>query len=391
MRTDLFDFDLPADRIALRPASPRDAAKLLVVRPQQFPLTRAQAGVQSEPAGIVQNGSWVPAFAGTSGEDLEGRTVADLSDLLRAGDCLVVNDSKVIAARLKGRRIGRGPEVAIEATLHKRIDGSHWRAFILGAKKVQVGDTLRFGDEGRVCFLGEIDAQVLHKDEGGEVSLSFSLHGPVLDQAIAERGAMPLPPYIAARRAPDEQDRADYQTLFAAHDGSVAAPTAGLHFTPRLLERLSAKGVALHKVTLHVGAGTFLPVKADETSDHKMHAEFGEVSAEVAAALNQLRAKGGRIVAVGSTALRLLESAAGETGQLRAFAGETAIFITPGYKFRAVDLMLTNFHLPRSTLFMLVAAFSGLDAMKRAYAHAIAHGYRFYSYGDACLLYPDSP
>lgn len=391
MRTDLFDFDLPADRIALRPASPRDAAKLLVVRPQQFPLTRAQAGVQSEPAGIVQNGSWVPAFTGTSGEDLEDRTVADLPDLLRAGDCLVVNDSKVIAARLKGRRIGRGPEAAIEATLHKRIDGSHWRAFILGAKKVQVGDTLRFGDEGRVCFLGEIDAQVLHKDEGGEVSLSFSLHGPVLDQAIAERGAMPLPPYIAARRAPDEQDRADYQTLFAAHDGSVAAPTAGLHFTPRLLERLSAKGVALHKVTLHVGAGTFLPVKADETSDHKMHAEFGEVSAEVAAALNQLRAKGGRIVAVGSTALRLLESAAGETGQLRAFAGETAIFITPGYKFRAVDLMLTNFHLPRSTLFMLVAAFSGLDAMKRAYAHAIAHGYRFYSYGDACLLYPDSP
>jgi S-adenosylmethionine:tRNA ribosyltransferase-isomerase len=322
---------------------------------------------------------------------LEDRTVADLPDLLRAGDCLVVNDSKVIAARLKGRRIGRGPEAAIEATLHKRIDGSHWRAFILGAKKVQVGDTLRFGDEGRVCFLGELDAQVSHKDEGGEVSLSFSLHGPVLDQAIAERGAMPLPPYIAARRAPDEQDRGDYQTLFAAHDGSVAAPTAGLHFTPRLLERLSAKGVALHKVTLHVGAGTFLPVKADETSDHKMHAEFGEVSAEVAAALNQVRAKGGRIVAVGSTALRLLESAAGETGQLRAFAGETAIFITPGYKFRAVDLMLTNFHLPRSTLFMLVAAFSGLDAMKRAYAHAIAHGYRFYSYGDACLLYPDSP
>ena len=391
MRTDLFDFDLPADRIALRPASPRDAAKLLVVRPQQFPLTRAQAGVQSEPAGIVQNGSWVPAFTGTSGEDLEDRTVADLPDLLRAGDCLVVNDSKVIAARLKGRRIGRGPEAAIEATLHKRIDGSHWRAFILGAKKVQVGDTLRFGDEGRVCFLGELDAQVSHKDEGGEVSLSFFLHGPLLDQAIAERGAMPLPPYIAARRAPDEQDRADYQTLFAAHDGSVAAPTAGLHFTPRLLERLSAKGVALHKVTLHVGAGTFLPVKADETSDHKMHAEFGEVSAEVAAALNQVRAKGGRIVAVGSTALRLLESAAGETGQLRAFAGETAIFITPGYKFRAVDLMLTNFHLPRSTLFMLVAAFSGLDAMKRAYAHAIAHGYRFYSYGDACLLYPDSP
>jgi S-adenosylmethionine:tRNA ribosyltransferase-isomerase len=357
MRTDLFDFDLPADRIALRPASPRDAAKLLVVRP----------------------------------EGLEDRTIADLADLLNAGDCLVVNDSKVIAARFKGRRIGRGPEATIEATLHKRIDGSHWRAFILGAKKVQVGDTLRFGDEGRVCFLGELDAQVSQKDEGGEVSLSFSLHGPVLDQAIAERGAMPLPPYIAARRPPDERDRADYQTLFAAQDGSVAAPTAGLHFTPRLLERLSDKGIALHKVTLHVGAGTFLPVKADETSEHKMHAEFGEVSAEVAAALNEARAKGGRIVAVGSTALRLLESASGETGQLRAFAGETAVFITPGYKFRAADLMLTNFHLPRSTLFMLVAAFSGLDAMKRAYAHAIAHGYRFYSYGDACLLYPESP
>ena len=360
MRTDLFDFTLPADRIALRPVSPRDAARLLVVKPGQA-------------------------------AELEDRKIAELPDLLQPGDALVVNDSKVIAARLTGRRIGRGAsEPAIEATLHKRIDGSHWRAFILGAKKVQVGDTLRFGTEGKVCFLGELDAQVSQKDEGGEVTLSFSFHSAVLDQAIAERGVMPLPPYIASRRQPDEQDRADYQTVFAALDGSVAAPTAGLHFTETLLARLKARGIALHKVTLHVGAGTFLPVKTEDTESHKMHAEFGSVSADTAAALNAARAKGGRIVAVGSTALRLLESAAGEDGNLREFAGETAIFITPGYRFRAVDLMLTNFHLPRSTLFMLVAAFSGLETMQRAYAHAIKAGYRFYSYGDACLLYPES-
>jgi S-adenosylmethionine:tRNA ribosyltransferase-isomerase len=358
MRTDLFDFELPADRIALRPASPRDAARLMLVRPGGAP-------------------------------ELEDRRFADLPGLLRAGDCLVVNDSKVIAARLTGRRIGRGAtEPKIEATLHKRLDGSHWRAFILGAKNVEVGDTLRFGIEGRVCFLGELDAQVSQKDEGGEVTLSFSFHGPVLDQAIEERGAMPLPPYIASRRAPDEQDRADYQTVFAVREGSVAAPTAGLHFTDAMLAQLQDRGVALHKVTLHVGAGTFLSVKADDTAQHKMHAEFGSLTAEVADALNAARARGGRIVAVGSTALRLLESAASEDGRLRAFAGETAIFITPGYRFRAVDLMLTNFHLPRSTLFMLVAAFSGLETMQRAYAHAIASGYRFYSYGDACLLYP---
>jgi S-adenosylmethionine:tRNA ribosyltransferase-isomerase len=358
MRTSLFDFDLPTDRIALRPASPRDSARLMVVRP----------------GGALE---------------LEDRGVGDLPDLLRLGDCLVVNDSKVIAARLMGRRIGRGAsEPAIEATLHKRIDGSHWRAFVKPAKKLQTGDNLRFGTEGRVCFLGELDAQVSQKDEGGEVTLSFSFHGPVLDQAIAERGAMPLPPYIASRRPPDEQDRADYQTVFAAPEGSVAAPTAGLHFTEKLLARLKERGVALHKVTLHVGAGTFLPVKTDDTEDHHMQAEFGSVSRETADALNTARAKGGRIVAVGSTALRLLETAAGADGKLRAFAGETAIFITPGYRFRAADLMLTNFHLPRSTLFMLVAAFSGLDAMKRAYAYAIETGYRFYSYGDACLLYP---
>ncbi|MBS0535408.1 MAG: tRNA preQ1(34) S-adenosylmethionine ribosyltransferase-isomerase QueA [Proteobacteria bacterium] len=340
------------------------------------------------------SGSWTPAFAGVSGElgptpEWEDRTVADLPDLLQPGDCLVVNDSKVIAARLKGRRIGRGEaEPAIEATLHKRLDGSTWRAFILGAKKVQVGDVLRFGTEGRVCFLGQLDAEVLHKDEGGDVTISFSFTGPVLDQAIEERGEMPLPPYIASKRPTDEQDKADYQTVFAHEEGSVAAPTAGLHFTPALLERLKVRGVGLHKVTLHVGAGTFLPVKADDTEGHKMHAEFAILTAETAEALNAARAKGGRIVAVGSTAMRTLETAATDDGKLHEFAGDTAIFITPGYRFKAVDLMMTNFHLPRSTLFMLVSAFSGLDTMQRAYRHAIGTGYRFYSYGDACLLYP---
>ncbi len=372
MKTDLFDFDLPADRIALRPAVPRDAARLLVVKPGQ--------AVQPP---------LIPASAVTSGKEWDDKGVADLPDLLRAGDCLVVNDSKVIAARLKGRRIGRcEAEPGIEATLHKRVDGSTWKAFILGAKKVQVGDTLRFGSEGRVCFLDQLDAQVSHKDERGDVTLSFSFHGPVLDQAIEERGAMPLPPYIASKRATDEQDKSDYQTVFAKPEGSVAAPTAGLHFTPSLLARLAANGVALHKVTLHVGAGTFLPVKVDDTAEHKMHAEFGILTAETAAALNAARAKGGRIVAVGSTALRTLETAAGDDGRLREFAGDTAIFITPGYRFKTVDLMLTNFHLPRSTLFMLVSAFSGLETMQRAYAHAIHSGYRFYSYGDATLLFP---
>jgi S-adenosylmethionine:tRNA ribosyltransferase-isomerase len=391
MRTDLFDFDLPVERIALRPAAPRDAARLLVVRPSPHPLTPAQVGVQGDEGTRAGKPAWVPASAGTSGDSFEDRIVRDLPELLQPGDALVVNDSRVIAARLKGRRIGRGTEAEIEATLHKRLDSSHWKAFILGAKKVQVGDTLRFGAEGRVCFLDELDAQVSHKDEGGEITLSFSFHGPVLDQAIAERGEMPLPPYIASRRAPDEQDRSDYQTMFAREDGSVAAPTAGLHFTESLLTRLKARGVSLHYVTLHIGAGTFLPVKAEDTSGHQLHGEFGTVTAEVAEALNAARANGGRIVAVGSTALRLLESAAGAGGRLKTFSGETAIFITPGYTFHAVDLMLTNFHLPRSTLFMLVAAFSGLDVMKRAYAHAIAAGYRFYSYGDACLLYPASP
>jgi S-adenosylmethionine:tRNA ribosyltransferase-isomerase len=398
MKTDLFDFELPTDRIALRPASPRDSARLLVVKPgtaggvqPHAPLTPAETGVQSGGEKAHQDGSWVPAIAGTSAEVFEDRLISDLPRLLRAGDCLVVNDSKVIAARLRGRRIGRGSaEPQIEATLHKRIDGSHWRAFVKPAKKLEVGDTLRFGTEGKVCFLGELDAQVSQKDEGGEITLSFSFHGPVLEQAIAERGDMPLPPYIASRREPDDKDRADYQTMFAHEEGSVAAPTAGLHFTETLLASLKNHGVGLEKVTLHVGAGTFLPVKADDTKGHTMHAEFGTVSAATAEALNAVRAKGGRIVTVGSSALRLLESAAAADGQLKAFSGETSIFITPGYEIRAVDLMLTNFHLPRSTLFMLVCAFCGIDTMKRAYAHAIEAGYRFYSYGDACLLYPAS-
>jgi S-adenosylmethionine:tRNA ribosyltransferase-isomerase len=355
MRTALFDFELPPERIALRPVSPRDAARLLVVRPRSTP-------------------------------ELDDRGVRDLPDLLRAGDALVVNDTKVIAARLRGRRIGRGTmEPSIEATLHRRLDGSRWRAFVKPAKRLSAGDVVRFGDEGKVCFLGQLDATVEAKGEDGEVTLAFAFHGPVLDQAVDERGAMPLPPYI--RRSPDERDRTDYQTMFAQAEGSVAAPTAGLHFTDALTSRLMTLGITLHKVTLHVGAGTFLPVKTADTDAHRMHAEQGSVTAQTADALNRVRQAGGRIVAVGSTSLRLLESAIGDDGAIRPFEGETALFITPGYRFRAVDVMLTNFHLPRSTLFMLVAAFCGLDPMKRAYAHAIREGYRFYSYGDACLLF----
>jgi S-adenosylmethionine:tRNA ribosyltransferase-isomerase len=360
MRTDLFDFDLPPERIALRPVTPRDAARLLIVRPGAAP-------------------------------ELTDAPVRDLPEFLRPGDALVVNETKVIAARLRGRRIGRGDaEPAIEATLHKRLDGSRWRAFVRPARRLRPGDVVRFGDEGKVCFLGQLDATVEEKGEGGEggeVTLAFAFHGPVLDQAIAVRGDMPLPPYIASRRAPDERDLTDYQTLFAREEGSVAAPTAGLHFTETLLDTLQARGIGLHKVTLHVGAGTFLPVKVEDTDQHKMHGEWGSVTAETAAALNAVHAAGGRIVAVGSTALRTIETAADEQGKIKPFAGETALFITPGYHFRAVDLFMTNFHLPRSTLFMLVAAFSGLELMQRAYAHAIESGYRFYSYGDACLLF----
>ncbi len=359
MRTDLFDFVLPEDRIALRPASPRDAARLLVVRP-----------------------------SGGEAAALEDRSVRDVPDLLRAGDALIVNDTKVIPASLHGRRIGRGEqEPAIAANLIRRLDGSRWSALVKPGKRLAVGDVVRFGSEGRVCFLDQLDATVEAKGEGGEITLAFAFHGAVLDQALAERGDMPLPPYIAGRRAADDQDRTDYQTMFARQEGAVAAPTAGLHFTDAIVEALRARGIGLHRVTLHVGAGTFLPVKAEDTSGHRMQPEWGTIGAEIAAALNAARRGGGRIVAVGSTALRLLESAAADDGTLSAFSGETALFITPGYRFRAVDAMLTNFHLPRSTLFMLVGAFCGLDVMRRAYAHAIESGYRFYSYGDACLLF----
>jgi S-adenosylmethionine:tRNA ribosyltransferase-isomerase len=358
MRTDLFDFELPAENIALRPASPRDSARLLVVQPD---------GV------------------------LHDRLVSELPDWLEPGDQLVVNDTKVIAAQLRGRRIGRDTEPKIDATLIKRLDGSRWQALVKPAKKLAPGDVVRFGNEGKVCLLGHLDAQVEHKGDDGEVTLSFSFHGPTLDQAIADLGSPPLPPYIASKRAADDRDAADYQTMFASSEGAVAAPTAGLHFTPALEARLRARGIGLHRLTLHVGAGTFLPVKVDDTEGHRMHAEWGNLSAETAQALNAARAAGGRIVAVGTTSLRLLESAAAEDGTIEPFDGETAIFITPGYRFRAVDILLTNFHLPRSTLFMLVSAFSGLETMKRAYAHAIKSGYRFYSYGDACLLFRAKP
>jgi S-adenosylmethionine:tRNA ribosyltransferase-isomerase len=354
MRTDLFDFELPAGNIALRPADPRDSARMLTVEPDG---------------------------------NLHDRAVSDLPLVLQPGDQLVVNDTKVIAAQLKGRRIGRETEPKIEATLIKRLDGSRWQALVKPAKKLAAGDVVRFGNEGKVCLLGHLDAEVESKGDDGAVTLSFSFHGPALDSAIADLGSPPLPPYIASKRTPDERDLADYQTMFAVNEGAVAAPTAGLHFTPRLEAALRERGIGIQRVTLHVGAGTFLPVKVDDTVEHRMHAEWGTISAEVADALNAARKNGGRVVAVGTTSLRLLESAAAANGEIAAFSGETAIFITPGYRFRAVDVLLTNFHLPRSTLFMLVSAFSGLEAMKGAYAHAIQSGYRFYSYGDACLLF----
>jgi S-adenosylmethionine:tRNA ribosyltransferase-isomerase len=357
VRTSLFDYDLPPDRIALRPAVPRDAARLLVVRPGASP-------------------EW------------EDRGVRDLPELLSPGDALVINDTKVIPARLEGERVREDSTARMQATLIKRVGPERWRALVRPAKRLRAGDRIRFGHEGRVCLLGNLDATVEEKGEGGEALLRFDFHGPALDEAIDILGHVPLPPYIASRRPDDEQDRTDYQTVFAAREGSVAAPTAGLHFTADLLGRIEARGIAIHKITLEVGPGTFLPVKAADTAAHRMHAERGELSAAAAAALNETRARGGRIVAAGTTTLRLLESAA-SSGRIAPFSGETDLFIVPGYRFRAVDLLLTNFHLPRSTLFMLVAAFSGLDVIKRAYAHAVQAGYRFYSYGDACLLFPE--
>lgn len=345
MRVDLFDFDLPEDLIALKPAVPRDAARLLVVRP--------------------------PA--------LQDRSVRDLPGLLVPGDCLVFNDTRVIPAALSGLRERGGVTAKVAFNLIKRLDGATWRALARPGKRLAVGDKVRFG---------ELTARVSAKGEAGEVDLAFDHSGPALDAAIAQVGAMPLPPYIALKRPPDEADKRDYQTLFAEKEGAVAAPTAALHFTPELMTALAAAGIRHRFVTLHVGAGTFLPMKAHDTADHVMHAEWGEISGETAAALNHVRYEGGRIVPVGTTALRLLETATDETGTIRPFSGETAIFLTPGVRFKATDALMTNFHLPRSTLFMLVAAFSGLDTMRAAYAHAIASGYRFYSYGDACLLFP---
>ena len=340
MRVDLFDFELPEERIALRPIAPRDAARLLVVdvKTSRF----------------------------------EDRAIRDFPDLLQPHDALVVNDTRVIPARLEGIRV-RGDSVAqIEVTLHARENGNTWRVLARPAKRLQVGERIRFGEtsESMACLLAALDATVIAKEEG-EATLAFDLTGPALDEAIATLGQMPLPPYIASRRAPDAQDARDYQTMFARDPGAVAAPTAGLHFTPELIADIEARGISLHRVTLHVGAGTFLPVKVENTSDHRMHAEWGTLSAQTANALNATRVKGGRLVAVGTTALRLLESAADESGTLHPFSGETSIFIQPGYRFRAVDALLTNFHLPRSTLFMLVSAFAGLDLMKRAYAYAI--------------------
>jgi S-adenosylmethionine:tRNA ribosyltransferase-isomerase len=354
MRLSDFDFDLPEDRIALRPAEPRDAARMLV----------------------VDNGR------------LEDRRVGDLLEYLRPGDAVVFNDTKVIPARLSGFRERDGQVVRVEATLHQRRGAARWTAFMKPGKRLHIGDRVQFGEANdRACLLGALDATIAEKGEGGEVTLAFDLAGPDLDTAIAAAGAMPLPPYIAARRPEDEQDRTDYQTVYARLDGSVAAPTAGLHFTPELMRRLEGAGVGLHFVTLHVGAGTFLPVKVDDLADHRMHAETGEVSAATAEALNAARAAGGRIVCVGTTSLRLLESAADAEGTIHPFSGETAIFITPGYAFRTADVLLTNFHLPKSTLFMLVSAFAGLKTMRGAYAHAVEAGYRFYSYGDASLLF----
>ncbi len=345
MRTADFDFDLPERLIALRPASPRDSARLLLV-PSNGPL--------------------------------EDRRVFELPTLLRSGDALVFNDTRVIPARLAGLRARGEGEARIEATLLKRVGPSRWTALVRPAKRLRQGDVIRFG---------ALSAVVERRGEAGEIELAFAADGADLDEAIAREGVMPLPPYIASRRPADEQDAVAYQTVYAREGDSVAAPTAGLHFTPELLRALADAGVSRHFVTLHVGAGTFLPVKSEAVADHRMHAEWGEVSPETARALNATRAAGGRIVCVGTTSLRLLESAATPDGEVRPFAGETDIFITPGYRFRVADALMTNFHLPRSTLFMLVSAFSGLERMRAAYAHAVSTGYRFYSYGDASLLW----
>ena len=343
MRVDLFDFELPPERIALRPARPRDAARMLLAKGD-----------------------------GT----LADHVVRDLPDLLRAGDVLVFNDTRVIPAQLEGRR----GEAKIGATLHKRIDLRRWQAFVRNAKRLREGDVIDFG--------AGVSGTAEQRHDDGSWTLFFPGDEPV--EVLLERaGRMPLPPYIAGKRPTDEEDRRDYQTMFAARDGAVAAPTAALHFTDGLMAALARAGIAHETLTLHVGAGTFLPVKAQDTADHRMHAEWGRIEADTADRLNRARAAGGRVIAVGTTSLRLLESAAGEDNVIRPFAGDTSIFITPGYRFRAIDGLMTNFHLPRSTLFMLVSALMGLETMQAAYAHAIASAYRFYSYGDSSLLLPE--
>jgi S-adenosylmethionine:tRNA ribosyltransferase-isomerase len=341
MRVDLFDFELPPDRIALRPARPRDSARLLLVR----------------------------------GPDISNHGVLDLPELLEPGDVLVFNDTKVIPAQLEGRC----GDASIGATLHKREGPREWQAFLRNAKRARVGDIIDFA-EG-------VAASVVEKATDGSARLYF-LGEEAVEVLLDRAGRMPLPPYIASRRPADEDDRSDYQTMFAREEGAVAAPTAALHFTPRLLEALDARGIGRETLTLHVGAGTFLPVKSEDTSGHVMHAEWGRIDEATASRLNEVRRSGGRLIAVGTTSLRLLESAADENGTIHRFEGDTAIFITPGYRFKAIDGLITNFHLPKSTLFMLVSALMGLDVMKSAYAHAVDAGYRFYSYGDASLLLP---
>ncbi len=351
MRVDEFDFELPPENIALRPVVPRDASRMLVVRPGERAL-------------------------------LADRKVLDLPSLLREGDAMVFNDTRVIRAELKGRRRRAESVIPVSITLHLKKSADRWVAFAKPAKRLKTGDRLEFSHDEVT-----LSASVEERD-GAEVALRFDRSGRDLDDAIQRVGHMPLPPYIAARREEDARDREDYQTVFAQRRGAVAAPTAGLHFTDSLLSELKRMNISQHWLTLHVGAGTFLPMKSDDTEDHRMHAEWGEISKETADTLNRVREKGGRILAVGTTSLRLLESAADETGLLHPFCGETDIFITPGYRFRATDILMTNFHLPRSTLFMLVSAFCGLSVMHSAYRHAINNGYRFYSYGDSSLLFP---
>ena len=350
MRVSEFDFELPEDLIALHPAEPRDSARMLLVRP---------------------------------GEALEDRHIPDLLEILQPGDVLVVNDTRVLPAELRGTRVRGEARAGVSFNLHKRVDAYTWRAFARPAKKLALLDELELGN-------GQADAlkaRVAGKGDTGEVTLEFELGGAELDEAIKSHGAMPLPPYIGAKRDVEERDKVDYQTVYAAEDGAVAAPTAGLHFTEKLLQQLTERGVSMERVTLHVGAGTFLPMKVDDTEDHVMHSEWGEIDQATVERINAKRAAGGQVVAVGTTSLRLLETASRATKTLQPFVGDTDIFITPGFRFRTVDVLMTNFHLPKSTLFMLVSAFAGLDTMKAAYAHAIADGYRFYSYGDSSLLF----